>query len=177
MASLQMFPADAILSFAHDSDYGIYSNFYPVVVKLYGLQYPSVEHAYQAAKTKDLVAREQVVGMTAVQAKKWGRSIALRADWDEARIPIMYDLLKQKFLVPATDTSASRKLWLTGDRLLVEGNYWHDTFWGKCNCSRHNWTGENYLGRLLMKIRREIGTWPIWDARRGEHLLTIPYIN
>lgn len=39
----------------------------------------------------------------------------------------------------------------TGDAELIEGNSWGDTFWGECNG-----IGENNLGKILMKIRKEI---------------------
>ena len=39
----------------------------------------------------------------------------------------------------------------TGNAVLVEKNDWGDTFWGVCSGK-----GENYLGRLLMQVRKEI---------------------
>ncbi len=47
------------------------------------------------------------------------------------------------------------KLLATGDRKLVEGNTWGDTFWGVC---RGN--GKNHLGKILMKIRAELQAEP-----------------
>lgn len=49
------------------------------------------------------------------------------------------------------NSELGNKLEATGDSLLVEGNWWHDTFWGVCNGF-----GENNLGKLLMKIREEL---------------------
>ena len=56
-------------------------------------------------------------------------------------------LLRQKF----GDAWLRAKLLATGDAELIEGNYWHDTFWGMCNGK-----GENHLGRLLMEVRSEL---------------------
>ena len=39
----------------------------------------------------------------------------------------------------------------TGDEELIEGNHWHDVFWGICNGK-----GENNLGKILMQVRSEI---------------------
>ena len=44
----------------------------------------------------------------------------------------------------------------TGDLELIEGNDWHDVYYGKCSCHKCNVSGENYLGKILMKIREEL---------------------
>jgi predicted NAD-dependent protein-ADP-ribosyltransferase YbiA (DUF1768 family) len=47
----------------------------------------------------------------------------------------------------------------TGDAELVEGNSWHDNFWGVCSCSRcKNKEGQNYLGRLLEEVRASLAS-------------------
>ena len=39
---------------------------------------------------------------------------------------------------------------------LIEGNYWHDNYWGKCSCTRCSAQGgRNMLGKALM-LRRSI---------------------
>ena len=38
----------------------------------------------------------------------------------------------------------------TGDRELIEGNTWGDTFWG---VDKNTGQGENHLGRILMELR------------------------
>ena len=40
--------------------------------------------------------------------------------------------------------------------MLIEGNYWHDNFWGICDCGK-NETGviHNALGVILYSIREE----------------------
>ena len=59
--------------------------------------------------------------------------------------------MKQKFNWPELRT----KLLATGNRVLVEGNYWHDNFWGECTCEKCKATqkAENWLGKLLMERR------------------------
>jgi ribA/ribD-fused uncharacterized protein len=129
------------------------SNFYPSEVKLKGKTYPTVEHAFQAAKTLDEADRERIrLAETAGQAKAMGRKVALRSGWavgnNGIRVQVMRALLKQKF---APGTELAQKLLDTEDREIVEGNTWNDTFWGVCNGK-----GKNRLGELLMAIREEL---------------------
>lgn len=122
------------------------SNFYPAIVYMGGVDYPTVEHAFQAAKTDDRKERIQIrLCLTAGQAKRMGRKCTRRDDWDDVRVMVMKQLLIQKFSV---GTVAQRWLLNTGRQKLVEGNDWNDTFWGVCDGE-----GENMLGRLLMEIR------------------------
>ena len=63
----------------------------------------------------------------------------------------MEELLRLKFAQPYL-----RDLLIaTGEQKLIEGNYWHDNFWGSCSCEKCGDKGENHLGRLLMKLRSE----------------------
>jgi ribA/ribD-fused uncharacterized protein len=120
--------------------------------------YASVEHAYQAAKTLNAAVREKFrfAGVTPGRAKKMGRSLKLRPDWEEIKVGLMRDLLMQKFRA----SILKRKLLSTFQAELIEGNYWHDTFWGVCmgKCDfPHAPLGENWLGRLLMEVRQFYG--------------------
>jgi ribA/ribD-fused uncharacterized protein len=135
-----------ILSF--DGNYRFLSNFYPAVVVLDGLEYRSVEHAYQAAKTLDPDQRRAIRNASTPSiAKTLGKKVRLRADWDDTKLIIMHELLVQKF----TDPSLSDRLLATGDDELIEGNWWNDTYWGVCKGK-----GENHLGKLLMNVRHLI---------------------
>jgi hypothetical protein len=40
--------------------------------------------------------------------------------------------------------------------MLIEGNWWHDNFYGSCTCNKCVNKGENNLGKILMKIREEL---------------------
>lgn len=123
----------------------------------------TVEHEYQAAKTHSLVDKVAILtAATAKEAKMMGRSVTLRKDWDDVKVQVMRDLLLVKFL---DHTSCAQYLVDTGDEYLVEGNWWHDNFWGRCNCYScrnkfEQWKpGDevppvgNHLGLLLMEIR------------------------
>jgi ribA/ribD-fused uncharacterized protein len=128
--------------------YRFLSNFYPVNVKLDGVNYPSVEHAYQAAKTLDEIKRARIrVANSPARAKLLGSKLKLRDDWKNIKIPIMRQLLTQKFN-PEVNYNLWVKLMNTHPHDLVEGNYWGDIFWGVCNNK-----GCNHLGKLLMSIR------------------------
>jgi ribA/ribD-fused uncharacterized protein len=126
------------------------SNFWPVQVDFEGILYPSVEHAYQAAKTLNPTERDQIrSAATAGAAKRLGRAVDIRPDWDDAlRLKVMRPLLVQKFLTEPLQ----KWLLLTGDVQIYEGNTWGDTFWGKIP----NGTGMNHLGRMIMEIREDL---------------------
>src|SRR4051812_48363597 len=79
-------------------EYSFLSNFYYVSVTYDGVVYPSVEHAYQAAKTVDTTERRMVQRQqTAGFAKKAGRRVTLRPDWEGIKVGIMRNLLRSKF--------------------------------------------------------------------------------
>lgn len=139
-------PEPAITSFR--DEYGFLSNF------AYLPNGTTVEHLYQAEKTTDPRWREMISqARTPAQAKALGSQCPKRPDWDKVKVAVMRRLLKKKF----TRTSAyGRMLLATGDRLIVEGNLWHDMFWGQCNCDRHKGNGRNELGKLLMEIRSKL---------------------
>lgn len=127
-------------------NYRFLSNFWPARVELGDVYYPTVEHDYQAAKTNDLSIRAAIrKNPNPANAKKLGRRLTIREDWDLFKIPVMRDLLAQKF-APQSDLAAA--LLATGEEMLVEGTTWGDTFWGICKG-----VGENQLGRLLMEQR------------------------
>jgi ribA/ribD-fused uncharacterized protein len=133
------------------------SNFWAVQVVLDGMAYPSVEHAYVAAKTLDPQVREKIRTLsTAADAKRFGRkigkSIPLRSEWNDVfRIALMRGLLRQKFTTP----DLRQRLIATGDEMLVESGHWHDVFFGVCTCAKCRGKGLNWLGVLLMEIRAD----------------------
>lgn len=128
-------------------EYGFLSNFCDSLVFLDEEAYRSVEHAFQAAKCAYMNAREPFKyggALTPGQAKRAGRKVRLRADWEDVKIDVMRKLLASKFAHP----DLADLLVATGDADLVEGNRWGDTFWGVCDG-----VGLNWLGVLLMERR------------------------
>jgi ribA/ribD-fused uncharacterized protein len=124
--------------------YRFLSNFWPVKITYEGLEYPSVENAYQASKTLDLEARKSFTTCSSGEAKKMGKTLQIRPDWDKVKVSIMKELIGLKFL----NGEMSRMLMDTGSVELIEGNNWGDVFWGVCKGK-----GKNWLGRLLMEER------------------------
>ena len=122
------------------------SNFWPSLVYYDGVLYPTVENAYQAAKfPPTAIERTTLRDCSAKESKAIGaRAPVIKAEWNLRRVPVMYDLLCQKF---TAGNSLADRLVATGDGQLVEGNNWGDRFWG---VDGH---GLNMLGRLLMIIR------------------------
>lgn len=130
------------------------SNFYITPIVMDNVVYDSVEHAYQASKTLDLDERDRIrQASTAGAAKHLGKTVTLRPDWESIKLLVMYNLVEQKF---SADPLKS-KLIETGDAELIEGNYWHDNYWGSCECLKCKpVTKQNLLGITLMEVRDEL---------------------
>lgn len=125
------------------------SNFWPAVVVHEGISYPSSEHAYQAAKTLDMAERRRIAAIRDPgDAKREGRKLALRPDWETAKFTVMEQCVRDKFTRHA---DLAEKLLATGHAELIEGNTWGDRVWGV-----YQGQGENRLGKILMKMRAEI---------------------
>lgn len=152
------------------NEYAFLSNFYLTPIHYNNLTFPSVENAFQYAKLpEDILTTslgktyvDQFTTCTPNQAKKLGRKIPIRSDWDTItkeseglpfRVFIMRTLLRKKF----QNNELREKLMQTNNIHLVETNYWHDNFWGDCICEKHkNTPGQNILGKLLESIRDEL---------------------
>ena len=102
-----------------------------------------VEGEYQAQKSDP--PAEYLLKMPPGQAKRVGKTLKLRPDWDLVKVETMKLLVWQKFV---DHPDLASKLHATRGHVLVEGNSWGDTFWGKCGG-----VGENQLGRILMWVR------------------------
>jgi ribA/ribD-fused uncharacterized protein len=137
-------------------DFDFLSNFYPSPITLpewhpaAGVVAPTVEHAFQAAKTEidRLEALKVIQADSPSAAKRLGRRVILRPYWEKERVAVMLNLLRLKF-EPETDLAF--RLLNTRYSQLVEGNNWGDRFWGQVDGH-----GTNMLGRLLMLVRAEL---------------------
>lgn len=132
------------------------SNFWPATVMHGGIVFPTVENFYQAMKVDktDMNTRRQFQSISPAEAKKKGKQIQKRKDWtNNMALEVMLYGLRAKF---AEGSELAEKLLATGEQELIETNYWHDTFWGKCTCTNHAGNGENKLGILLMQVREEL---------------------
>jgi ribA/ribD-fused uncharacterized protein len=133
--------------------YSWLSNFAKVSVEFDGVVYPSVENAYQAAKLVDKEARVQFQTFSSKEAKQFYKKNKITAVWtDETKLQVMESFLRQKYAKEPFKTLLKE----TGTVEIVEGNYWHDNFYGSCSCNKCGNKGDNKLGKLLMKIRSEL---------------------
>lgn len=129
-------------------EYYFLSNFFKCPIVYEGLEYPTVEHAFQAAKSTETAIREHFTNkqLPPSQAKRLGRDVPLRPDWNDVKLKVMSDLIYIKF----KKYPMRKRLLETGDKELIEGNYWGDTFWG---IDLPSMSGENHLGKILMQTR------------------------
>ena len=130
-------------------EHAFLSNFFPSAIRFEGQTYPTVEHAFQAAKTSDPEERARVRdASTPARAKAVGRRVRLRAEWESVKVAIMTGFVREKF---RRDEELRALLLATGERPLVEGNTWNDRFWGVVRGQ-----GKNHLGKILMLVRAEL---------------------
>lgn len=139
-----------------EGKYAFLSNFYdsPFVGNIDEIEYPTVEHYFQAQKSLSLQERKMIAAApTPGKAKRFGRHVDLRPDWEFKKLKVMKYALKRKF---DTHPDLKKQLLATDDAILIEGNTWHDNFWGDCSCPKcENIAGKNNLGKLLMMLRDE----------------------
>jgi N-glycosidase YbiA len=116
------------------------------------VEHPTVEHAFQAAKATNWPDFRRVwLAPTAAEAKRIGRwEISPRADWATHRFHAMLAALRVKYRIPRFRDA----LLATGDRPLAEDSP-SDFEWGARD-RRGGYTGHNYLGRALMRVRDEL---------------------
>lgn len=129
-------------------EYYFLSNFYYAPVIYEGILYQNNEAAFQSAKLSDKSAREEFSMMDPASAKRKGRRVPLRSDWEKVKFDIMYEICLAKF---SQNEDLKVKLIATGNEYLEEGNTWGDRIWGTVDGK-----GQNNLGKILMRIREEL---------------------
>jgi ribA/ribD-fused uncharacterized protein len=131
------------------NEYRFLSNFWYVDI-VYDNVYKSVEHFFQAMKTLDEGLRATIaMADTPGLAKKLGKTVPLRADWDKIKVSVMALGLCKKFSYP----ELAQKIIATYPHDLIEGNYWGDEIWG---VNLKTGKGLNHLGKLLVMIRTNL---------------------
>ena len=130
-------------------EYDYLSNFYPACVQVDGLEYLSSEAAFQAAKCAKAEDRLLFAELNSNDSKRLGHQVSVRSDWEAVRIEEMEKVVRAKF---TQNPHLARFLVETGDAELIEGNSWHDTFWG---VDLKTGEGENHLGKILMALRED----------------------
>lgn len=159
----------AVLGF--DGDTRFLSNFAASPVDMYGISFPTVEHAFAAAKLDpngDAHPRARVMdemrriaaAKSPGEAKRLGRRRQLdgrpfmRPDWDEVKETLVLEMLRRKF----SDPVLRDKLLATGDAHLIELNDWNDRIWGMVRDADGQMRGRNMLGEMLMHVRGQMRT-------------------
>lgn len=143
-------------------EYRFLSNFWPSQMVAGGTVYPTVEHYYQCAKAATNEDWRRVWDCrSAAEAKRMGRKVTIRADWDAVRKQVMLTGLLAKF---SQCPELRHNLLATAPALLVEVNTWGDRYWG-AEMVWGSLDGENWLGRLLMMVRDVLGL-PVRAAPR-----------
>lgn len=139
------------------NEYSFLSNFYKCSIRYDNKFWGTAEHLYQALKTIDSYQREQIRSVSAPgEARKIGQNVILRPGWEFKRYDIMRYCVRLKF---EQNRILRKRLLFTGEKILVEGNYWHDNIWGDCICSKcKDIEGQNCLGEILMLVRSKITT-------------------
>lgn len=131
--------------------YRFLSNFYPASMRFLGHDVPTSEHAYQMCKAMgDKDIEHIATALSPAEAKRRGQLIKVRPDWNEMRLGCMKLVVRNKF---TQNGILGSMLVGTGDALLIEGNKWHDKFWG---VDLRTGVGENNLGKILMEVRSEL---------------------
>jgi ribA/ribD-fused uncharacterized protein len=125
------------------------SNFADSPIIINSVYFPTVEHYFQASKATSSRSFEMIKNAESPsEAKKLGKNIALREDWEQIKDAVIYTGVKAKFV---QNLELQKRLLNTGNTKLVEGNNWHDYYWGVCNGK-----GKNKLGKILMQVREEL---------------------
>ena len=132
------------------NQYFFLSNFYEYPIYYNKLVFCNAEAAFQAQKVINEKDQYKFINLNASQARKLGKTVQLRKDWEEIKDNVMYEIVKRKFTI---NKELQQKLLETKEKKLVEGNWWHDTYWG---VDSKTGIGQNKLGKILMKVREEV---------------------
>lgn len=132
------------------NQYFFLSNFYEYPIYYNKLVFCNAEAAFQAQKVINEKDQYKFINLNASQARKLGKTVQLRKDWEEIKDSVMYEIVKRKFTI---NKELQQKLLETKEEELVEGNWWHDTYWG---VDSKTGIGQNKLGKILMKVREEV---------------------
>lgn len=126
--------------------YRFLSNFYCSTVRYNGITYGNNEAAFQAQKCPERAA--EFMGLSPSEAKRLGRRVQLRKDWESVKYKIMKEIVYAKF---SQNTTLLNLLLDTGNAKMFEENTWGDTTWGTVDGK-----GKNLLGKILFEVRDEL---------------------
>lgn len=144
---------------------GILSNFYPSPIIIDNTTYNTVEQYFMAMKALHFNDKEMyeliIKSKTPQDAKQLGRKVKnFDADeWSEVSRDYMY---KGNYAKYSQHPNLKVELLITGDAELAEASP-YDKIWGIGLSSndlraydKQKWLGTNWLGEILMKVRKEL---------------------
>jgi len=136
---------DVISSFK--GEYDFLNNRYGCSFVWQGIRYNNVESAFHASKYTDESERKILSRMSADKAVKKSMDFTPSAEWEDCKLNTMESIIMAKF---AQNPSLKKSLIETDNRILINGNNKHETYWG---VDLYSWIGENHIGKILMTIR------------------------
>lgn len=144
-----------MIVFKKNSDkYACFNNSYEAPVMYDCITYKSSEAALQAQKTFEITERMEFAKLSADEARKKGKSIKLRDDWQDIKYDVMCNILYVKF---KQNKGLMDILLETGSEPLVaDMSHIHDMEWGTCFCRKHGGKGKNLLGKALEEVRSKL---------------------
>jgi ribA/ribD-fused uncharacterized protein len=175
---------------ANEKPYGAFSNLYRREIKVRNIVFPTAEHAYQSLKARDASVASWLLSapspsLLAIAAHVLpsdetvdpshlmkGVSDSLlgfhtRPGWSRLRYPWMLECLRMKF---GQHEDLRNLLLSTKDSPIIEEGRIDDDAgrrWG-----RVNGRGHNYLGRMLMRVRQDLGGASVKDQDLDTRLLS-----
>jgi ribA/ribD-fused uncharacterized protein len=141
-------------------DFFYLSNFSPYgFADKYGAWWQTVEHFFQAAKTPHPELRFEIwSARNSGTAKRIANEphnankLYNKKSWAKVNHQMLWKALAMKF---TQNPDIREKLLSTIGYELIEGNTWHDNYWGDCRCPKCSKIyGLNVLGKQLMLIRK-----------------------
>lgn len=143
---------DEVIGF-YPREFYPFDNFSSFKVEWNGYLFSSVEEAYQAASfmgsDEELVEKiKKSHSADEAQRIAYANRDKRREDWDDVKVSIMEELLRLKI---EQNPYVKKKLLQTEDYMIVEDSP-KDDFWGW----GPNRNGQNNLGKLWMKLRKEL---------------------
>lgn len=141
-----------VIKFYRTSDaFGCFSNFAAHPIEIDGKIWPTSEHYFQGQKFEDASHQEAIrLEESPMIAARMGRdrSKKLREDWEIVKDQVMLDAVRAKF---TQHEELRATLLSTGESELIEHTK-NDNYWGDGG----DGTGQNMLGKILMKVREEL---------------------
>lgn len=128
------------------------NNFSAHAIEVDGVVYPTAEHAYQAAKLIDPAAKKAIrqarSPLLAQSLANNEHKTSRDPSWSDKKLSEMERILRIKL---TQHPEVRKALLATGTEEIVEDSP-TDYFWGEGK----DGSGENHIGKLWMKLRREL---------------------